>query len=157
MSLYKKLTTPNHTCRIFLRRREPTFSQATSNDQHTPKSHQKHHFYATIFARRRQNGPRRCQNGSRRHQTQRQEEPRSSDPDLSTCMPPTLPPPTLKVLQWNAPFINISLLLIGFPNVHNLQNLKVKKSRIFTVHTKRQKKYSCIPFESSFHDRQLRR
>ena len=36
---------PQHTCRIFLRRREPTFSQATSNDQHTPKFHQKCHFY----------------------------------------------------------------------------------------------------------------
>ena len=38
------LGTGAHTCRIFLWRREPTFSQATSNDQHTPKFHQKHHF-----------------------------------------------------------------------------------------------------------------
>ena len=40
-----------------------------SSDQHTPKSHKKHHFYATFFARRRQNGPRQRQNGSRRRQT----------------------------------------------------------------------------------------
>ena len=34
----------HHTCRIFLWRRELTFSQVTSNDQHTQKFHQKHHF-----------------------------------------------------------------------------------------------------------------
>ena len=59
----------NHTCRIFLWQREPTFSQATSNDQHTPKFHQKHHFYATIFARQRLNGPRRRQNCCRLSRT----------------------------------------------------------------------------------------
>ena len=47
----------NHTCRIFLWQREPTFSQVTSNDQHTPKFHQKHHFYVTIFARQPKMAP----------------------------------------------------------------------------------------------------
>ena len=43
----------NHTCRIFLWQQEPTFSQVTSNDQHTQKFHQKHLFDAKIFAWRR--------------------------------------------------------------------------------------------------------
>ena len=71
-----------HTCRIFLRRQESTFFQALSNDQNTPKFHQKLHFYATIFGRRRQKGP-------RRRQTLKYEEPRSSDPGVSTGMFPS--------------------------------------------------------------------
>ena len=50
--------TPTHTCRMLLGRREPTSRQ---NDQNTLKFGQKQHFYATILARRRQNGPRRHQ------------------------------------------------------------------------------------------------
>ena len=68
--------TPTHTCRMLLGRREPTSRQ---NDQNTLKFGQKQHFYATILARRRQNGP-------RRHQTLKSGEPRSPDPGVSTGM-----------------------------------------------------------------------
>ena len=69
-----------HTCRMFLGRREPTSLRRRQNDQNTLKFDQKHHFYATILARRRQIGP-------RRRQTLKYEEPRSPDPGVSTGMP----------------------------------------------------------------------
>ena len=69
----------DHSCRIFLGRQEPTSLRRRQNDQNTLKYDQKHHFYATILARRRQIGP-------RRRQTLKYEEPRSPDPGVSTGM-----------------------------------------------------------------------
>ena len=68
-----------HSCRIFLGRREPTSLRRRQSDQNTPNFGQKHHFYATILARR-------CQNGPRRRQTLKSGEPRSPDPGVSTGM-----------------------------------------------------------------------
>ena len=53
--------TATHTCRMFLGRQEPTSLRQRQNDQNTQKCGQKHHFHATILARRRQKGPRRRQ------------------------------------------------------------------------------------------------
>ena len=69
-----------HTCRMFSGRREPTSLRRRQNDQkNTLKFGQKHHFYATILARGRQNGP-------KRRQTLKSGEPRSPDPGFSTGM-----------------------------------------------------------------------
>ena len=70
---------PRHTCRMFLGRWEPTSLRRCHNDQNTLRIGQKHHFYATILARR-------CQNGPRRRQTLKSGEPRSPDPGVSTGM-----------------------------------------------------------------------
>ena len=64
---------------MFLGRWEPTSLRRRQNDQNTLKFGQKHHFYATILARRRQNGP-------RRRQTLKSGEPTSPDPGVSTGM-----------------------------------------------------------------------
>ena len=65
--------------RMFSGRREPTLLRRRQNDQNTLEFGQKHHFYATILARRRQNGP-------RRRQTLQSGELRSQDPGVSTGM-----------------------------------------------------------------------
>ena len=46
---------------MYLGRRETTCQRRCQNDQNTLKFGQKYHFYATILARRHQNGPRRRQ------------------------------------------------------------------------------------------------
>ena len=67
-----------HRCRIFLRRWKPTSLRATSTTK-TLLFHQKHHFYATIFARPVKITSRWCK-------PQIYEEPRSRDPRASACM-----------------------------------------------------------------------
>ena len=64
---------------MFLGRREPTLLRRRQNVQNTLEFGQKHHFYATIFARRRQNAP-------RRRQTLKSGELRSPVPGVSTGM-----------------------------------------------------------------------
>ena len=87
---------PRHTCRMFLGRWEPTSLRRRQNDQNTLKFGQKHHFYATILARRRQNGP-------RRRQTLKSGEPRSPDPGVSTGMSPN---PTQQIFHQKHPKIS---------------------------------------------------
>ena len=60
----------NHSCRIFVWRREPTSLRWRQDDQNTLKFNQKHNFYATILARQ--------------HQTLKSGEPKSPDPGVST-------------------------------------------------------------------------
>ena len=62
--------------------RQPTSLRRHQNDQNTLKFGQKQQFYATILARRHQNG-------LRRRQTLKSVEPRSPDPGISTGMPVT--------------------------------------------------------------------
>ena len=68
-----------HTCRMFLGRWEPTSLRQRQIDLNTLKVGQKHHFYTTVLARRRQNGP-------GRRETLKSGEPRSPEPGVSTGM-----------------------------------------------------------------------